>query len=418
MMQIHNPKFDLDHNYSFTNDIKKIDYLKIALSPSSFANLNKAGNIIFQNQQSSNPLDICNAVLYYKIKIEELAPADENTTLENNFFPRLFEQMSLKLGTSEVENIQNPGDVSTMLNFVMTDEGYKKEYGTLDGWIPDVATGDTAATNTSYALRKSIYNNGFEGKFPLKNLFGFLQCYNRVIFLIPIELTLNRKINNDEVFYGAAASKAKIMFKEMELWIPEIRLNPVLEVKMLERLNTDKDINVAYLYRQVAKIDIPEGATYSWKPAFLSDRPRYIFIGFKDPVAATGTNNSKFIQKDGAANHQIKSIRVQLNSTYYPESPMVFDSAKNYQMQPYQNYLQMCKVFGVDPQLNYLDFKDLYSIFCFDVSAQDDKLASNGCDVTIHITKDTAFKAACYCLILKESHSTINLKNGKMHMFS
>ena len=415
MSQVYNQKFNLDDNLNFSNDIKKIDYLKVALSPSSFANLNKAGNIIFQNQQSSNPLDICNSVLYYKFKIEDLA-ADENITLENNFFPRLFEQISLKLGTTEVENIQNPGDVSTMLNFVMTDDSYKKEYGTLDGWIPDVATGDIAATNTSYALRKAIYNKGFEGRFPLKKLFGFLQCYNRVIFLIPIELTLNRKINNDEVFYGAANTAAKITFEEMELWIPEIRLNPVLEVKMLQRLNTDKDINVSYLYRQAAKIDLPEGANYSWKPAFLSERPRYIFIAFKDPVAASNTNNNKFIQKVGT--DQIKSIRIQLNSTYYPESPMVFDSTKNYQMQPYQSYVQICKVFGVEPQLNYPDFKDLYSIFCFDVSAQDEKLASNGCDVTIHINKDTAFKASCYCLILKESHSAINLKNGKMHMFS
>ena len=78
----------------------------------------------------------------------------------------------------------------------------------------------------------------------------------------------------------------------------------------------------------------------------------------------------------------------------------------------------MCKHFGNNPQLNYKDFKDLHSIFCFDLSAQDEKLASNGCDVTIHITKDAVFQAKCYCLILKEQHSTINLKNGKMYLLS
>ena len=54
-------KFELDKNYHFSNDVKKDDYLKIALSSSSFANLNKAGKLIFQNQQSTSPLDICNA---------------------------------------------------------------------------------------------------------------------------------------------------------------------------------------------------------------------------------------------------------------------------------------------------------------------------------------------------------------------
>ena len=52
--------------------------------------------------------------------------------------------MNLKLGTTEVENISYPGEVSSMLNFEMTDEDYKKEYGTLSGWIPDVRTGDIA----------------------------------------------------------------------------------------------------------------------------------------------------------------------------------------------------------------------------------------------------------------------------------
>ena len=194
-----------------------------------------------------------------------------------------------------------------------------------------------------------------------------------------------------------------------------MRLNPVLEVKLLERLNTDKDINVSYLNRISQMIDISQSSSYSWKPAFLSNRPRYIFIGFKDINASYQENNSKFIQMKGT--NKIKSIRVQLNSSYYPESPMIFDASKNYQLQPYNAYIKMCKIFGNDPQLNYLDFKDLYSIFCFDVSAQDETLASNGCDVTIHITKDTALQVKCYCVILEEKSATISLKNGKMHMF-
>ena len=413
-IQKFNNKFDLDRNYHFSNDIKKEDYLKIALSSSSFANLNKTGKIIFQNQQSTNPLDICNAIIRFKIKIEDLT-ADEDITLEHNFFPRAFSQMSLKLGTSDVEIIEYPGDVSSILNFVMTDEDYKKEEGTLSGWIPDVNKGDTSDKNSSYKQRKNLYNKGFAGMFPLRYLFGFLQYYNRVIFLIPIELSLTRVINNDEIFYGAANTAAKLTFEEMELWIPEIRLNPILEVKLLERLNTDKDINVAYLNRISQMIDIPEASTYSWKPAFLSNRPRYIFVAFKEPTSSSQTNNSKFIQYSGT--NKIKSLKVQLNSSNYPDSGMQFDATTNNQAEPYYAYTKMCKVFDKFPQLNYLDFRDLYSIFCFDVSAQDEKLASNGCDVTIHITKDTNLKVQCFCVILEEKLTTISLKNGKMHLF-
>lgn len=414
MEKITNKKFDLDRNYHFTNDIKKEDYLKIALSSGSIANLNKAGPLRFQSS-SPSPLDICNAILTYKIKIDELKEG-EDITLENNFFPRMFSQMSLKLGTSEVETIEYPGEVSSILNFVMTDYDYKKEYGTLSGWIPDISTGDTTATNTSYDLRKKLYNKGFEGSFPLKNLFGFLQCYNRIIFLISLEISLNRIINNDEIFYGAAPNEAKLTIEDMELWIPQITLNPLLEVKLLERLNTNKDINVSFLNRISQSIDISNQAVYNWSVANLSNRPRYIFVAFKNSTVGYQENNSKFIQYTGT--NKIKSIRVQLNNSNYPDLGMVFDAIKNHQLQPYNFYIEMCKRFNNSPQLNYLDFKDLYSIFCFDVSAQDERLASNGCDVTIHITKDTGLNVKCFCVILEEKTAKINLNDGKMHLFS
>lgn len=414
MEKITNKKFDLDRNYHFSNDIKKEDYLKIALSSGSIANLNKAGPLRFQSS-SPSPLDICNAILTYKIKIDELKEG-EDITLENNFFPRMFSQMSLKLGTSEVETIEYPGEVSSILNFVMTDYDYKKEYGTLSGWIPDISTGDTTATNTSYDLRKKLYNKGFEGSFPLKNLFGFLQCYNRIIFLISLEISLNRIINNDEIFYGAAPNEAKLTIEDMELWIPQITLNPMLEVKLLERLNTNKDINVSFLNRISQSIDISNQAVYNWSVANLSNRPRYIFVAFKNSTVGYQENNSKFIQYTGT--NKIKSIRVQLNNSNYPDLGMVFDAIKNHQLQPYNFYIEMCKRFNNSPQLNYLDFKDLYSIFCFDVSAQDERLASNGCDVTIHITKDTGLNVKCFCVILEEKTAKINLNDGKMHLFS
>ena len=47
-----------------------------------------------------------------------------------------------------------------------------------------------------------------------------------------------------------------------------------------------------------------------------------------------------------------------------------------------------------NPQLNLRDFMKLYSIFCFDFTAQDME-ETNGYQVTIHINKDTEFKAKC-----------------------
>ena len=74
----------------------------------------------------------------------------------------------------------------------------------------------------------------------------------------------------------------------------------------------------------------------------------------------------------------------------------------------------MCENFRVIPQLDYMDFSDLYSVFCFDVSSQDLSLGVNGVTVTIHINKDNEFKARCVCVILEEKTIKMNLKGGRI----
>ena len=410
-------KLNLDRNKTFKHDIKKNDLLRISPTAGSMSNLNKAGDIVFQSLQSANPLDICNARLYYKIELEDIG-ANEDITLENNFFPHLFSNMRLKLGSTEVENILEPGVYSSMLNFILTDEDYKKEYGQMTGWIPDTSKGDNDATgwdaNFGYMTRKNIYNTKkkFEGIFELKHLFGFLQNFDRVLHNVFIELICNRQVVPKLLFYGAASTAAKLKINTLELHIPSWTLNPRSELKLLERLNTNKSIHVNYLNRICTTISMGQESTYSVKLANLAYRPRYILIGFKDSDISFQKNNNLFIQKDG--NNSLKSIQIQLNNTYYPINKMDFDVENNENIFPYETYVQTCKDFKTRPQLSLEDYKNLYSIFCIDVSSQDDKLAINNIDVTLHITKDSDFKAKLYTLILEEKAISMRLSGGKV----
>ena len=407
--------FNFDKSKTFDHSIRKKDTLEVSPSTSSAESLNKTGTLLFQVQQSSNPLDICNSWMYFKIKITGCDDGTTNIALEHNWFLHLFSQMSIKLGSSEIENIENPGDVSSLLQFVMTDSDFKNQYGEISGWIPDVGKGDE--TNTGYTKRKDLYmtTKTFEGMYPLKNVFGFFQLYNRIIYNIPFELRINRDNNYKKVFYGKevkAGDSPKIHFKDLKLFIPSITCNAALETHIMERLNKPTPIQVDYLQRISASADVPEGSTFSWKPVILSSRPRFILLGFKENEIDYLKNNSKFIQ--GIGDNQIKSLRVQLNSSYYPIDPMNFNGKNNEFAKPYFSYIDVCKEFGVDPQLGYLDYKNLYSVFAIDLSEQDEKLAINGVNVTIEITKDTAFKAKCVCVILVEKEISIELTNGKM----
>jgi len=217
-----------------------------------------------------------------------------NATLEHNWFFNLFDQISIKLGTNELETIENPGEISSLLNFVMTDSDYKNQYGELTGWITEP---------NGNKIRQEIYGDNddgfkFEGMYPLKNLFGFFQNYNHPIYLISFELGMIKNEYYKKCFYGKdilADAKLSIVFEDLKLLVPSITCNPKLEQDVMERMNSSNPISINYLNRITASIDIPIESIYSWRPTTLNSRPRYILIGFKDATPEFKEINSKFI---------------------------------------------------------------------------------------------------------------------------
>ena len=229
---------------------------------------------------------------------------------------------------------------------------------------------------------------------------------------------MNRKIDNKEIFFGKAKAagtdadlKAKCEFTELKWFIPEITLNPILQTRLLDRLRSTKPILVNYLKRITSKISVQPGTIYTFSPGLVSSRPKYIFVGFKKKDKSYKINNSLFIQKDG--NEKLKSLIVELNSTNYPRNPIQFDYDKNFEMRPYLQYKLMCLNYGNEPQLSYQDFKNLYSIFCFDVSDQDVNDVINGMKVNIIMEKTDGFQPDMIVVILLESLLEIELSGGE-----
>ena len=295
--------FNLDRNMKFDHAVRKKDFLEVLPSTASAEAMNKSGALTFQIQQSSNPLDICNSWMYFKITIKG---GDEKLmTLEHNWFLKLFNETSIKLGSSVVETIQAPGETSDLLQYVMTDSDYKKQYGQLSGYLPDTNKGDIDIEgndkNSGFVKRLELYKEQtFEGMYPLKNIFGFFQLYNRIIYLINFELRMVKTENYSKIFFGSGDKKPTLWFDELKLFVPSITCNPDLESSIIERLNNPKPITVNFLERISYQQEIPTGSRYSFKPALLSTRPRFMIIGFKEITDSYTTNNSKFIQTVGS----------------------------------------------------------------------------------------------------------------------
>ena len=156
--------------------------------------------------------------------------------------------MRLNLGGMDVEIINNPGDVSSLLCFILCDENVKNTYGELMGWIPDNKKGDT--DNSSFKIRKELYNGKkvFSSFFELKHLSGSLQNYNRISYLLSVDLALNRNANKEILFSKekvvGTPSKAKLVLKDIEFWVPQLRLNTELEVNLMKQMKSLEKIDV------------------------------------------------------------------------------------------------------------------------------------------------------------------------------
>jgi len=303
----------------------------------------------------------------------------------------------------------------------MTSDTYRKNHGMLSGWIPDSGKGDTDLTdvdyNAGYYWRKKIYNDKKKGTviFPLKNLFGFCD-YTKILYLLKINLSLIRKddsVINPDIFYGAAGTKAKIKMERLDFHIPYIVPSLGIEELITKRLISKKPIDVVFMKINANEITIPTGSLHSWRVGNYKNSVRYLFLAFKKTDSPTfQTNNALFCTGDGT--HQITSLRVQLNNMYYPIDNMRFDFANWKLNEPYVAYINSCKTFGVEPQLNLQEFRDLYAVFAVDLSAQPENLRLNGIDLTIHIEKDSQLTLQSFCLVLEDVHYSIDVEGGRM----
>lgn len=449
--------FNLDDPQYISYNRKKQDYLKIAPTTGTAGNLNTGGNAIsFEVNNQANYLFLPDAFVYCEFQISNAAASavPGNITLENNWFPRIFDEMRLEIGSQQLEIINEPGEFDTMLKFVTRKQDYSK--ANIEGWIPDTndggavvdITGATAITdagtnlaatkllatranthnlNTGFLKRKQIYNNangvtnrnGFIIKWPLSPLFGYLD-HRKVSVNLPIKLQLTRKANDTAILFGADGQNGKLEVVKMELWIPNIQPSLDIETKVLSRLKTNKDIKVTYLKRNTFSTTITQ-QEYTWQVANISNQPRYLFLAFKptEKHKAFTVNNSLYVSYQGAGTGvtnavQITDLQVKLNQTRYPLDPIKLNAAHYNIFEAYNSYEEICKGFGAEPQLDPIDYRNLYPIYCFDLSAQDENLVKNGVNIQISIKKSHAESLTAYCLILEDTSHVIKVIGGQM----
>ena len=346
-------------------------------------------------------------------KVLGTAFADEATiALIHNAIPHMFSNVKLTVGNQLVENINHVGHVSSMMYDVL----YPRSKGKCDGlqfmWTPDTA--DTAAilTNKGFGIRRQYVidspatNGTFKLRLPMHMLFGFMENF-AVLKGYPIEIELVRGPDYPALHRngggGHAALEGKLVFRDIILNIPIVEPSTALEVKYLSSLQDPEPYLYSFRERHGMFAPVPTNIVDFHQPitsSFFTERPQMIWVGLQRTNAVDQTFNHALYK-----NENVESAYIQMNNSQFPSTLFKADWGENdngffYEMQQHvrANYLQHSATYTEGNMLTPANFKDLYTIYCFDVSKQDMTLGSNNvtCDLHIHFKEATAANLHIY----------------------
>ena len=215
-------------------------YEEIAYEPVAGTNLNSSGQDIRLTIETQ---DIFTHPSESYLIIEgRLLRADNNAyavadliILTNNGIMHLFKRIRYDLSGQEIENIMNVGQTTTMLGLLKYPDDFSKSKGLNQLWYKDT-TSNANNNNLGFRFRREyiIVNadpiGTFSFKIPLKNIFGFCDDYDKVVYGLKHNLTLTRNNDNDAIFKtdnidGAGndvVANGKVILSKISWFMPHV----------------------------------------------------------------------------------------------------------------------------------------------------------------------------------------------------
>ena len=159
------------------------------------------------------------------------------------------------------------------------------------------------------------------------------------------------------------------------------------KMKLYKIIERKEKIPVGYRMIQCDSAIVPHNsADFSWRLAVKSspEVPRFIIIGFQ-----RNGNNNQTTNPSVFTGVNISNMYVMLNSTRYPAADYNINFLKNQFSRVYGDVANFrSKFFNMDelisnPNINPSDYRDLYSLYLFDVSKQSEKLKYSTTDIQV-----------------------------------
>lgn len=402
-------------------------YENFEYMPQTLSNLNQQGSIISITVNNKDAWYHLNeSYLFVKGKLvkdaDDTVYADADMiSITNNGVIGLFSRVELMINNQIIESIGSPLVASTITKLMQKNpcDNDLAQLWSLDKTIA------AAATNTGFALRHNYLINNLAGNnkgcftamIPLKDIFGFVENYDKVLYGMQLDLKLNRTSNDDTIFkINTVTDAGKIVLERISWIIPHVSPSLIAQNNLYSIIQNESRINAGFMARQCESTPVNETTKFDWNLVVASgnQKPRYIIVGFQTARSGQDTNASCFDQCN------LKNAFITLNGIRYPNMDINNNYATNEVTILYEMYVKTQKqLYGSDSIPVPLELFILnYPLLVFDISKQPERIKHSPIDIRLQCEfhNNVAADTRAYALILSDKIVSFQSDGNKMNI--
>lgn len=321
--------------------------------------------------------------------------------LVNNAIAYLFDDIRYEIGGIEIDRTKNVGITTSMKNYLSVS--------------PDEHRNLENACWFGAGVKKKISkdSSAFSFSIPLRKLLGFGEDYRRVVMNVKQELILLRSSTDINAIFSADATTHTLTITNVYWRVPHLTVSDTLRLKMLRMIEKDTAIHIPFRSWELHEYPIlPQTDIQSWtiKTSSQLEKPRYVIVGFQ-----TDRKNKLNRDMSGFDQCALKSIKLYLNSQYFPYDKLNGDLAIFYEM-----FAQFQGSYYGDssrwPRISIEEFRDKTPLYVINCSRQNDLIKTGSVDVRLEFEAASNFPAGttAYCLLIHDSHYVYTLLTGSV----
>jgi len=385
--------------------------------------------------------------------------ADREITLINNAMMYLFSSIKYELGSTTIESINFPGQITSMLGYLTYPDDFSTSAGLKCCWSKDttnnanskkfinsrrvanVAAGlavpeipenfftpsENPDYNQGFAVRKAhLFTSDPLGCFTfhiqLDHIFGFAE-YKRVIYGLRHTLTLTRSSDTEALFRSDTPTNGKVHINDIVWNMPQVQMSPEYLSSMRSIMEQKEPIPLYFRARTSEQTPLTQTQKQTWRLSVTGgvEKPRWIIIGFQTARSSTQQQNPAVFD-----HLDLTNAYVTLNSVRFPIRDLNNNYTKNDYMKLYdgfdafkQDYHGISSLVG-GTQVNVSAFKSLFPIIVFDVRKQNEQLKSGVVDIQVRLEFGTAVPAQtmAYAVIISDRVFKLSSDGKNMSVMS